>query len=619
MGENNIDLDNWLVELESNDSNSMASVLCNTYDRDMSDKFMDKLEKRILHHDQEIERMCSANYKSFIDCIKELLQVRPNAQRLKRETADINSELTKSTDIIQRKAEELIKARRILVNSATSIEMLKKCLFVLDQYLKFNEQLREKKYFPALKTLESLENDHLPTVSGYRFAQSMCKEVPEFRLRIKRETKEDLNSFLEGLLVKSQKIGETVLERAKNEQLFDEIAGIDFCPVYRGLHIFTSLGFRDEFIQYYREQRQKQSRLAFNPPSNMNISMAAFHDYFSSVIGFFVIEDHLMGTTKDFIDSAYLNELWLNAVHSMTESLKQTLKLCRDASLTLEVEKLMMLFKSTIRNYGYNTDILAEIFVMVREQYNQYCSLSQYLGTIAGDISDPINIAHIQIHGKPAPKDSDTEFQLVRKVNEQIDEFLSLANYDWTRAEASGQASSFILDLIAWLRSTFETFINLEGRVAQRACMSACKHIAQSLRGLLLSDDVRALSLGALEQFNLDLMQCELFASSEPVEGFKEGDLLTAFAELRQLCDLFLYEDYSTFMSDMGKQQNKYLRVTTATALAVVDKLREHDRGRSVFALKKTDKQKLRDTFAERLKQVHQQQSLKDQQYQQQS
>lgn len=742
------DLDHLLVDLESNDSINVANVLRTIYENDNSEKFMKKLQTRILHHDQEIERMCSAHYKSFIDCIQELLQVRPSAESIKKETVEINTELMKSSDAAQRKAEELIRARRVLVNSSSSIELLKKCLFVLEQYSKFNEQLMEKKYFPALKTLEFLERDHLPTVSNYRFAQSMCKEIPKFRLTIKEASTQDLNDFLEGLLNKSQKIGETVLRSAESllhmrrDNLKDAsedlsaISLVDFSPVYRGLHIFTTLGYRDQFDSYYREQRQKQSRLAFSPPTNMK-SIKAYQDYLNSVIGFFIIEDHLMGTTKDFIRPDYLNELWLSAIQSMTTSLKQQTKLCHDASLMLHIKKLMMLFIFTIRNYGHDTDALNEILFAIREQYNEilmnqwqekfekifrqddYTPLKilnndEYLKTV-GSLSlfatDSVNfpkkfpfssfvpkvyeevksfieqsmkfsqdlnsypaevenkvrkstnqlltktlgscltklindsslnllqLIQITINtdyleeamqflddhvtyqiGKSLFKDAraEAESQIYRKLNQQIDEILSLASYDWTLTEASGQASSYILDLTAWLKSTFQAFTNLPQPVAQGSCMSACKHIAQSLREFLLSDDVKSLSMGSLEQFNLDLIQCELFAGSEPVKGFKEGDLQMAFAELRQLLDLFIYEDYSTYISDMGKQQNKYLRVTTATALCVVDKLREYDRKKTVFALKKTDKQKLRDTFAKNLRQIQQQQTLQNQQYQQQ-
>lgn len=615
MVDNHNDLDHLLVDLESNDSNNLASVLRAIYDSDESDKFMSKLEQRVSHLDQEIEQMCSAHYKSFIDCIRELLQVRPNADGLKRETMEINGELMKSTEVIQRKAEELIKARRILVNSSDSIEMLKKCLFVLEEYSKFNDQLKERKYFPALKTLESLERDHLPTVGSYRFAQNLSKEIPKFRVIIKEATTNDLNDFLVGLLEESKTIGEIVFNRSAKQDNFipgvesSALSGIDFSPVYRGLHIFTNLGFREQFEEYYREQRRQQSRLAFCPPSNMN-TIEDYRKYFSCIIGFFVIEDHLMGTTKDFIRTDYLNGLWSSAIQSMSISLKQHAKSCSDASLMNSIEKLILDFAFTIRNYGYNTDGLSDISNAIKEQYNeilmnQWKSKFERIFRQDGDYSEVVReLDFFEAASQNFPKKFPFSLWIYRRLQEHIDEFLRLADYDWTRTEASGQASSFILDLIAWLRNTFQAFANLPEQIAQGACMSACKHIAQSLSEKLLSEDVKSLSIGALEQFNLDLIQCELFASSEPVKGFKEGDLQMVFAELRQLCDLFLYEDYSTYISDLGKQQNKYLRVTTAMALTVVDKLRECDKKKSVFSLKKNDKQKLRDTFAENLRGV---------------
>ena len=52
-------------------------------------------------------------------------------------------------------------------------------------------------------------------------------------------------------------------------------------------------------------------------------------------------------------------------------------------------------------------------------------------------------------------------------------------------------------------------FLVFQGKVAQTACMSACKHLATSLMQLLLEAEVRQLTLGALQQFNLDVRECE--------------------------------------------------------------------------------------------------------------
>ena len=39
--------------------------------------------------------------------------------------------------------------------------------------------------------------------------------------------------------------------------------------------------------------------------------------------------------------------------------------------------------------------------------------------------------------------------------------------------------------------------------------MSACKHISQLMLELLTAEEVKAISLGVIQQFNLDLKQCE--------------------------------------------------------------------------------------------------------------
>ena len=49
----------------------------------------------------------------------------------------------------------------------------------------------------------------------------------------------------------------------------------------------------------------------------------------------------------------------------------------------------------------------------------------------------------------------------------------------------------------------------MQEKVAQTACMSACKHIAACLTQQLVNNEVTSLTMGALQQINLDLMQCE--------------------------------------------------------------------------------------------------------------
>ena len=183
---------------------------------------MERLDARIKGHDKDIERMCNAHYQGFVDCIHELLKVRPQAEQLKRGIIEINGEMQKSSENIQKKAEELIKFRRIHCNTEKAIEHLKICLPVLEMYSKLLAQMNEKKYYPALKTLEQLENEYLPQVSVYKFAQSIQSRIPKMREEIKDASMKDLKDFLETVRKYSVKMGEIAMRNAATQQNIDD-------------------------------------------------------------------------------------------------------------------------------------------------------------------------------------------------------------------------------------------------------------------------------------------------------------------------------------------------------------------------------------------------------------
>lgn len=100
-------------------------------------------------------------------------------------------------------------------------------------------------------------------------------------------------------------------------------------------------------------------------------------------------------------------------------------------------------------------------------------------------------------------------------------------------AESVGHASSFITDMISFLKNVFESLTTLPSEVAAQACKAACEHMAHSMHRLVISPDTKQISMGALHQINLDVIQCEQFAASEPVPGVRDVDLLVYFAPLR--------------------------------------------------------------------------------------
>ncbi|KAG7175723.1 Exocyst complex component 6B-like 1 [Homarus americanus] len=687
------------------------------YDGDEHGKFMERLDTRIRNHDRDIERMCNHHYQGFIDSIRELLQVRSQAHKLKTEVVRIDDEAQESAKKLLTKSEELVKTRKVQSNICAAIDALTLCLPVLTMYSKLQKQMQEKRYYPALKTLEQLEHTYLPRVASYRFAQQMRDNIPRVREDIKQASMSDIKDFLEAIRRVSARIGQVAMKHAALQYNMDpklavtrnerhaplppnpftgetyeaqseaqsdeeeELCAqdlIDFAPVYRCLHIYTVLGAREQFETYYRQQRREQARLALQPPTNMHENLEGFRQYLHGVVGFFVIEDHVLNTGNGLVTRPYLDEVWdmasgknygytVNPLHELLLEVK-------DHYNEVLMQKWVQVFRDIFEKDNYHPiqvdaleeyNNIIEVFpyhepaleqapfpkrfpfsLMVPKVYREVKSyieacleFSEDLnlsGCLATQIKRPglrllqliqitINTLHLEhanvllehhvakltgLQGKAMFKDirGEAEEQIYTALRHKIDEFLDLASYDWMLAEPQGTSSSYVTDLIAFLNSTFTAFTNLPVRVAQTACMSACQHVAKSLMAMLLSEDVKQMSLAALEQVNLDVIQCEQFAAFEPVEGFEEGALLMCFSDLRQLLDLFMTEDWSTYFHDYGSENSKYLRVNPHNAIIIVEKLREGEKRGMFSILKRSDKKKLLETVLKQLRQLTQQQ-----------
>lgn len=513
---------------------------------------------------------------------------------------------------------------------------------------------------------------------------------------------------------------------------------IDFSPVYRCLHIYEVLNAKETFVTYYRNQRQQQARLVLQPPTNMHESIMGYKSYIHSIVGFFVVEDHVLNTGGTLVNRIYLDDVWGMAISKIVNALRTNSAYCTDAALMLRIKDLIMLFSTTLRNYGYPVNQLFDLLHEMRDHYNEvlmqrwvgvfreildeetfspiqvtnqaeydqiieafpfhdeaftsekfpkklpfswmvpnvYRQVKEYIyaclkfsedlhlsqatindmirksttllltrtfsGSLLSLFRKPglgllqvvqiiIDIGYLEdatvyldeficnITGCEREEHmgarkqamfhvarNDAEKQISTKLKEKIDEFLELENYDWSLVEPQGHASHFILDLIAFLHSVFASFVNVPMQVAQESCKAACEHIAKSMLGFILSEDVKQLTMGALQQINLDTIQCEQFAASEPVPGLEEGVLLKYFLRLRQLLDLLMTWDWSTYFHDFGQENSKYEHVNPNTAIILLEKLTDNKTMFSVLKKSERDKKKLLDTVLKQLRQLAQ-------------
>ena len=68
------------------------------------------------------------------------------------------------------------------------------------------------------------------------------------------------------------------------------------------------------------------------------------------------------------------------------------------------------------------------------------------------------------------------------------------------------------------------------------------------------------------------------------------------FSDLRQLLDLFVSWDWSTYLADYGQETSKYLRVQPQNALIILDKVKESEKKNVFTIMNKKDKDKTKTT-----------------------
>lgn len=101
----------------------------------------------------------------------------------------------------------------ILTNIDKAIENLQACLPVFDQYLKAGKSINEKRYYPALKTLNHLELNQMQRVRQFAFSEILQNQIPGMREQIKSASKDEIKDFLENVRKHSVGLGTCAMKQ----------------------------------------------------------------------------------------------------------------------------------------------------------------------------------------------------------------------------------------------------------------------------------------------------------------------------------------------------------------------------------------------------------------------
>lgn len=279
----------------------------------------------------DIERIGLTKHEEFLDSVNRLQSVREGTVSLTAEILQLNQSIQASTEKLAEQKGALVNTKAIRQNIADATDALKDSLQILHAVNHAHDLVRRKKYYPALKSLEDLQNEHLVPIiqnryaTQHRLADVIQKSIPASQKAISEAVMTDLNTWLFRIRETSQFLGEvafyhTEMRRSRQRKRVDDDSflgnfklnsaielvsdeneefdvldndelQVDFTPLFEALHIHDALGQTDKFRSEYAATRRQQKDLLL--PTTVDLlaeDESSLSSLLEGIAGFAIIE-----------------------------------------------------------------------------------------------------------------------------------------------------------------------------------------------------------------------------------------------------------------------------------------------------------------------------------------
>lgn len=125
---------------------------------------------------------------------------------------------------------------------------------------------------------------------------------------------------------------------------------IDFRPLYQCIHIYEALDCKAELQRNYQEDRKKQATLILDSRATTTAEtlLSTLPDLMQELVGFFIIEAHVLRTVADFRSQRDVDDLWDDMCQRIIDIVGRGLKDCGDLNVFLESKSNILLFVQTL-------------------------------------------------------------------------------------------------------------------------------------------------------------------------------------------------------------------------------------------------------------------------------
>ncbi|KAK4689058.1 exocyst complex component 6, partial [Tremellales sp. Uapishka_1] len=419
---------------------AFAPLIKSIQDTDSEQLYLRSLDRFVEEKEKEIEKICEGNYEDFVSSVDTLLTIKQGTGHLRRRIGELDGQMgdvgralgekvwtfsalrSLADTLYQKRA--LLEQKKVARNMDDAIETLQTCLRLLDLVHRVGEMIREGKYWGALRSLEDLLHLPPPSISQSPFYLHLLSSLPSLRLSIKDAVNASTKTWLFDVRESGIKVGRLALEqmsarikkwRARREKeggvrlarvggalelvnnervefdaLNNEDIVVDFKPLYRCVHIYEALDCRSEMQRNYQEDRKTQatliltSRLSTTPETLLSTLPLLMQE----LVGFFIIESHVLRTMPDFRAQRDVDDLWNEMCRRIVEVVSQGLKGCGEPEIFLETKGNVLVFVQTLevrvhpdcgvmlkarlcQGYGYNVTELNGLLITLFQRYSE--------------------------------------------------------------------------------------------------------------------------------------------------------------------------------------------------------------------------------------------------------
>ncbi|KAG0147256.1 hypothetical protein CROQUDRAFT_656365 [Cronartium quercuum f. sp. fusiforme G11] len=389
---------------------NLGPIIRNIHLSKQQDAFLRHLNKFMRTKEHEIEGVCKANHQDFIGSVDKLLSVRQGTLSLRSHVVSLDASLQSSGASLASARAALLDARKVASNIDETIETIQACLRVLDLSKKVSQQIESGKYYSALRSLDELQFVHLkPLLPLAAFAGYLSEALPNEKMRVREEVTKQLNSWLYDARERSGDVGKlamesmdlrtrrwkarrdrvkhhdtaslamlvnvntpvemAVSERHEYNVLDTPDCNIDFSPLYLAIHIYKTLDSREELAKSFRDDRRAQAHLIISStPFALDHTLP---DLLQAIVGFFIIEAHVLHTTKAFRDETEVENLWEEVCERLVGMVSDGVGECEDLELFLGLKTTLLTFAQTAAAYDYSATQLNELLGTLFERYTE--------------------------------------------------------------------------------------------------------------------------------------------------------------------------------------------------------------------------------------------------------